>query len=120
MLLPMMGFLFLLIIAGVFAGVVCLLFRRLRSWALFVALPPILGGAFSFALCWGLAFSIERLLHSERWAGIGFFGGYAGGGLLGAGIGLLLALKVRPRGPHLTIGSSDREAASLLSQGGSR
>ena len=120
MLLPMMGILFLLIIVGVFAGVVCLLFRRLRSWALFVALPPVLAGAFSFALCWGLSLSIDRLFHSNRWAGVGFFGGYVVGGLLGGGIGLLLALKVRSRAPHLTIGSSDRGAASSLGQGGGR
>ena len=108
MLLPMMGFLFLLIIAGVFAGLACLMFRRLRSWALFVALPPILAGLLSFALCWGLSLSIEQLLHSERWSGIGFFGGYVGGGILGAGIGLLLALRARSSGSHLAIGSSER------------
>jgi hypothetical protein len=98
MLFPMMGLLFVTVAVGVAAGIFFALVKPLRKWALFVALPPILGGLVSFASSWGLSLSLEQLLHSERWAGVGFFGGYVVGGLLGCGAGLLIALKTRRRG----------------------
>jgi hypothetical protein len=94
MLFPMMGLLFVAVLGGIAAGIVFILVKALRGWALFVALPPILGGLFSFALCWGLSLSLERLAHSERWAGLGFIVGYISGGLLGGGAGFIIALKL--------------------------
>ncbi len=95
MLLPMMGLLFLIVIVGVCTGIVFILSRRLRPWAPFVAFPLIFAGTLSFGFCWGLSLLAERLLNSEVWAGVGFFGGYIGGGLLGCGLGVLLALRIR-------------------------
>jgi hypothetical protein len=40
MLLPMMGFLFILVILGVIVGSGFAIIRPLRKWAPFVALPP--------------------------------------------------------------------------------
>jgi hypothetical protein len=97
MLLPMMGLLFLLIICGVAGGTVFFIFRQLRVWAPFVLFPPILGGTLAFGMCWGLSLLAERLLNSKFWAGVGFFGGYIGGGLLGVGLGILIAFRLRRR-----------------------
>jgi hypothetical protein len=97
MLLPMMGFLFFLIVAGLFFGLLLVIVRPWKSLAPFIAFPLILAGLFAFALCWGLGFSAEKLLHSESIASLGFLGGYVVGGLLGGGLGLVLALKVRRR-----------------------
>lgn len=71
--------------------------RPLRKWAPYVALPPILAGIVSFALCWGLPLLAERFVISKPWANVGFIAGYVGGGLPGAGLGLMLALKIRYR-----------------------
>jgi len=98
MLFPMMGLLFMLVIGGVVAGVLSVLARPLRVWAPFIAFPPIAAGLLAFSLSWGLSLSVEALLHSERWAGISFFGGYVLGGLSGFASGLLLAVKIRRRG----------------------
>jgi hypothetical protein len=98
MLFPMMGLLFMLVIGGVAAGIFFLLVRPLRVWAPFIAFPPIAAGLLAFSLSWGLSLSVEQFLHSERWAGICFIGGYALGGLSGFAAGLLLAVKIRRRG----------------------
>jgi hypothetical protein len=98
-LLPMMGFLFTLVVAGLCAGLVMPFFRSTRPWALVAALSLILAGVCAFALSWGLAFLLEGL-HSQRLAGVAFFAGYCGGGPLGACTGAFIAIKLRQRGRH--------------------
>lgn len=95
MLLPMMGFLFALVAAGLCA-VLLIPFRSTRPWALLAALSLILAGVCAFTLSWGLAFLLDGL-HSQQWAGAGFFVGYCGGGVLGAFAGAFIAVKLRQR-----------------------
>jgi hypothetical protein len=95
MLLPLMGLLFALFLGGLAAGVLCFLIPRLRQWAPLVAFPSILAALLSFCLGWGLALGLEKLLHSEPLAAIGFFGGLLLGGVGGALLGLLLAVRLR-------------------------
>lgn len=91
MLLPMMGFLFSLVVVGLLLGFVLFLIPRARRLALIVMLPLVLSGVFALLLSWGLSIGVESYLHSEYLAGIGFFTGYFGGGVLGLGIGLIVA-----------------------------
>jgi hypothetical protein len=95
MLFPLMGLLFMLFLGGLATGLLCLLIPRLRPWAPFVAFPSVLAALLAFCLSWGLALGLEKLLHSEPLAGIGFFGGLLLGGVGGALFGLLLAVQLR-------------------------
>lgn len=100
MVLPMMGLLFTVFAAGVVGGMVLCLIRSLRRHAIF-ALVPVLAAVGSLLFCWGLAVGLERLFASQLAGGIGFFGGYVFGGLLGAGVGAWLALALARRlSPH--------------------
>lgn len=92
MLLPMMGFLFSLVVVGFLLGFSLFLMPRARRLALIVMLPLVLSGVFALLLSWGLSIGVESYLHSDHLAGIGFFTGYFGGGALGAIIGLIVAI----------------------------
>jgi hypothetical protein len=92
MILPMMGLLFAIFAVGLL-GAVVLLFVRPWRWLVPFALIPVLASVSSLLICWGLAFSLEHLFASQKAGGIGFFGGYVCGGLLGAGAGAFLARK---------------------------
>jgi hypothetical protein len=96
MILPMMGLVFTLFVAGIIGGVAMYALRPLRHLSPF-ALVPIIGSLGALLLCWGLAVGLERAFTSERAGGLGFFGGYAFGGLLGAWLGYRLALSLRAR-----------------------
>jgi hypothetical protein len=95
MLFPLMGLLFTLFLGGVAAGLLCLLIPRLRQWAPFVAFPSVLAALLAFCLSWGLALGLEKSLHSEPLAAIGFFGGFLLGGVGGVHVGLLFAVRLR-------------------------
>lgn len=96
----MMGLLFTLFAVGLLGAVVLCIVPRWR-WLAPLALIPVLGSVGAFALCWGLAISLEQLPNSAQLSGFGFFGGYVLGGLMGAGVGCWSAwLLIRSRLPR--------------------
>ena len=100
MILPMMGFLFTLGGGGLLAAVVLAIVPAWRRWVPF-ALVPVLAAVGAFVSCWGLAVGLERLFASGQVGGIGFFGGYLCGGLLGAALGAWSAYRlIRRRVPN--------------------
>jgi hypothetical protein len=96
MILPMMGFVFVLFVAGIIGGIVLYACSSLRHLSPF-AFVPIVASLGALLLCWGLAVGLERAFASERAGGLGFFGGYALGGILGTWLGYRLALSLRAR-----------------------
>lgn len=114
MILPMMGLLFAVFAAGIVGGIILCLVRPLRRLAPF-ALVPVLAAFGSLLLCLSLGVGLERLFVSQQAGGIGFFGGYVLGGLLGAGVGTWLALKLTRRfGPPNISFEADGSAAAQL------
>src|ERR1700730_11901751 len=96
MILPMMGFVFVLFVAGIISGILLYAIRSLRHLSPF-ACVPIIASLGALLFCWGLAVGLEHAFTSERIGGLGFFGGYALGGILGAWLGYRLALSLRAR-----------------------
>ena len=94
--MPMLGFVTVLIVVGGLATLVAV------ADPLHARIAPYLGFVFLFAglgallLCLSLALTGE-LLTSEKLAGLGFFAGYAIGGLGGAVFGFTQAIKRRHR-----------------------
>jgi len=114
MILPMMGLLFAVFAAGIVGGIILCLVRFLRRFAPF-ALVPVLAAFGSLLFCWGLAVGLECLFASQQAGGIGFFGGYVLGGLLGAGVGTWQALKLTRRfGPPNITFEADGSATAQL------
>ncbi len=96
MILPMMGFLLALIVMGIVAGLALLAIPQWRSFAGF-ALVPLLAGITSLCASWALGVGLEAAFNSDGAGGIGFFGGYALGGLLGAALGWAAAVRIKWR-----------------------
>ena len=96
MILPMMGFLFVLFSIGAVGGIVAALGGGGRI-ALPAAVALLLGSTSSCALSWGLGVGLESLFGSSELGGTGFFGGYAGGLLLGGLGGLQLGRALAKR-----------------------
>ena len=114
MILPMMSLLFTIFAAGTVGGIILCVVRSLRRFAPF-ALVPVLAAVGSLLFCWGLAVGLERLFVSQQAGGIGFFGGYVLGGLLGAGVGTWLALVLTRRFglPNISFEADGSAAAQL-------
>jgi hypothetical protein len=97
MILPMFGLLMLLIVVAGLATLVAMGDPR------HARLAPYLGFVFLFAGLGALLFSIglallgQVLLRSEALSALGFFGGYAFGGLAGAVLGFIHAVKWQSR-----------------------
>ena len=70
MVLPMMGFVFVLLAAGVVGGSILFAWKPLRHFSPF-ALVAITGALGAVILCWTLAIGLERAFNSEI-GGIGF------------------------------------------------
>lgn len=99
MILPMMGLLFVIFTIGVLCAVCLFMVRPWRRFAPFAGVP-ILASIGALVLSWGLAVGLEQIFASQSAGGIGFFGGYALGAVVGAALGYWLALRStrRPRG----------------------
>ena len=96
MVMPMLGFLTFLIIVGGLATLVAVGDPRHARIAPYLGFVFLFAGLGALLLCSGLAL-IGELLRSESLTGIGFFAGYAIGGLGGAVFGLTKAVKRRYR-----------------------
>jgi len=91
-----MGFLFALIGVAFFAGVGLFVVPQSRPFA-GLALVPLLAGVTSLCASWGLAVGLEAAFSSGNAGGVGFFGGYVIGGLSGAAVGWVAAVRIMRR-----------------------
>ena len=94
--MPLMGFTFVLIIVGAIVTVAAIAGARVFRYSIlapFVGFVCLFAGLGALALSSGLAILAEELVGSGSLEGLGFFGGYALGGLGGAVIGFRRALK---------------------------
>jgi hypothetical protein len=94
MFMPMLGLLTVLIVVGGLATLVAVGDPGHARIAPYLGFVFLFAGLGALVLCLGLAL-IGELLHSESLTGIGFFAGYAIGGLAGAVFGLTKAVKRR-------------------------
>ena len=113
MILPMMGLLFVVCAAGLLTAAILAIARPWR-WCVPVALVPVLAAVGAFAFCWGLALGLERMFHSQQAGGVGFFGGYIVGGVLGGSVGTWLAYDLIGAKVRLTTHSGGRSCATRL------
>jgi len=101
MVMPMMGFLFFLFIAGIWNAIMLILLsfikplRFLRRIVACFVLIPIFSSFVSFCLSWGLSIGLEEIFSSSI-GGIGFFGGYLLGLLIGACLGFYISYRISP------------------------
>jgi hypothetical protein len=93
MILPMMGLAFVLFLGGIVGGILLYSRKSLRHLSPF-AVVPVAAGVGAVFLCSILAIVLERAFNSEV-GGIGFFAGYAFGGLFGAWFGYKYAISFR-------------------------
>ena len=94
---PLLGILFLMAVAGIFAGVVCLFFRQTRWLAAYLLLCPFCAGFLSFWLFWGGGLLVEHIFGPTRWSTLGAFLGYTGGFAVGGLTGFYVARKINRR-----------------------
>ena len=96
MMLPMIGFLFALIIVGASASLVAVGDPYRARLAAFVGFTSLFAGTGALILAMGLGGVGERLdvhFKTMMFGGLGFFGGYAVGGLGGALLGFKKAVR---------------------------
>ncbi|MCA1566863.1 MAG: hypothetical protein LC803_14705 [Acidobacteria bacterium] len=94
MLMPLMGFTFMLIIVGALASLVAIGDPQYARRAPFIGFPSLLAGLGALSLCFVLGFLGMVLDHATElpiFSGLGFLFGYGVGGLGGAVAGLILA-----------------------------
>jgi hypothetical protein len=95
MMMPMVGFLFALIVVGGLASLIAKADPHARL-APFLGFPLLFAGLAAFCLSMGLGTLgeyLDRTLGTHFLSGLGFLGGYTLGGLGGALLGLRKALK---------------------------
>jgi hypothetical protein len=97
MILPMFGLLIFLIVVGGLATLVAVGDPRHARFAPYLGFVFLFAGLGALLLSVGLALLGEVLLRSEALSMLGFFGGYAFGGLAGALLGFIRAVKRQPQ-----------------------
>ena len=97
MLLPMFGFLFVLIVVGGLASLVAIGDPRHARLAPFIGFVALFAGLGALFLSCGLTWLLGLFSRSDTVVGIGLLGGYVVGGLGGAAFGLKRALERRRR-----------------------
>ena len=95
MIMPMFGFIFTLLVVGGLGTIVAVGDPKNTRLAPFIGFTALFAGIGALSLCVLLTFIGQQLLHSETLGGLGFFGGYVLGGLIGAGFGLYRAFRRR-------------------------
>ena len=93
MILPMMGFLFTLIVVGGLATLVAVGDPKHANIAPFLGFTSLFAGLGALFLSIRLGIFFELVAPSHFLSTLGFFGGYALGGLGGALFGLRMALR---------------------------
>ncbi len=97
MVLPMMGFVFMLMVVGGLASLVAAADGRYARLAVYVGPTSLFAGLAALFLSVGLAVFCEQVLGSRLLSGLGFFGGYSVGILGGAGLGFRRAVGIERR-----------------------
>ncbi|HEX8493696.1 MAG TPA: hypothetical protein VF658_12690 [Pyrinomonadaceae bacterium] len=92
----MMGFLFALIVVGSLGSLVAIGDPKHATLAPYIGFVCLFAGLGALCLSWGLVL-VSEALHSETLSGLGFFGGYAVGGLGGGVWGFSKAYRHRAR-----------------------
>lgn len=85
MLLPMFGFILVLLVIGSLASLVAVGDPHHSRLAAFIGFTFLFAGISTLCFSFGLAFLLGYILGSDWWGGLGFFGGYVVG-LLGGGL----------------------------------
>ena len=97
MILPMMGFVFGLIVLGGLASFVAAADGRHARLAVYVGPISLFAGLGALLLSMGLPVLCEQALGLRALEGLAFFGGYGAGMLGGAALGLRRAFKIQRR-----------------------
>jgi hypothetical protein len=100
MMMPMMGFVFMLIVVGGLASLVAADARHARL-AVYVGPIALFGGLGALFLSLGLPVFCEQVLRLRALTGISFFGGYAIGVIAGTALGFHRAVALRRRSAGL-------------------
>ena len=95
----MFAFLFTLLVIGGLGTLVAIGDPLNARLAPYIGFPALLGGLGALSLSLLLALIGYQLLSSDTVAAVGFFAGYIVGGLVGAGFGLMRAIRRRSRIP---------------------
>ena len=95
MVMPMMGFVFMLIVVGGLASLVAAADGRHARLAVYVGPISLFAGLAALLLSAGLSVFCEQVLGLRALTGLGFFGGYGVGLIGGAALGLRRAFNIR-------------------------
>jgi hypothetical protein len=97
MIMPMMGFAFMLIVIGGLARLLAAADGRHARLAVYLGPASLFAGLAASLLSMGLAVCCERVLGLRALSGLGFFGGYSVGLIGGAALGLRRAVNMQRR-----------------------
>jgi hypothetical protein len=97
MVMPMMGFIFMLIVLGGLTSLVAVADGRHARLAVFIGPVSLFAGLGALFLSMGLPVLCEQVFGLRALEGLAFFGGYAVGILGGASFGLRRAFKIQRR-----------------------
>jgi len=97
MVMPMIGFVFMLVVVGGLASLIAAADGRHARLAVYVGPMFLFAGLAALFLSMGLAVFCEQVLGSRLLSGLGFFGGYGAGILGGAGLGFRRAVGIQRR-----------------------
>jgi hypothetical protein len=97
MVMPMIGFVFMLIVVGGLASLVAAADGRHARLAVYVGPTFFFAGLAALFLSMGLAVFCEQVLGLRMLSGLGFFGGYGVGIIGGAALGLRRAARIQRR-----------------------
>ncbi|HEX8148220.1 MAG TPA: hypothetical protein VF591_13655 [Pyrinomonadaceae bacterium] len=97
MILPMLGFAFMLMVVGGLASLVAAADGRHARLAVYVGPASLYAGLAALLLSVGLPVFCEQVLGLRALSGPGFFGGYGVGVVGGAAPGLRRAVKIQRR-----------------------
>jgi hypothetical protein len=97
MIMPMMGFAFMLIVVGGLASLVAAADGRYARLAVYVGTISLFAGLAAVLLSMGLVVFCEQVAGLRELSGLGFFGGYGVGIIGGAALGLQRAARMQRR-----------------------
>ena len=93
MIMPMFGFIFTLLVVGGLGTLVAVGDPKNARLAPYIGFTALFAGIGAVSLCVSFTFIGQQLLRSETLGGLGFFGGYVIGGLIGAIFGSYCAFR---------------------------